>query len=481
MNFDLEKNCLPLPQDAALARAVVDLGRRLNVSFHALPIGNPATFRNGPFADLYSALLDNRGATEITITSPFFDTLACPEAAIARAEEAAARLFGADGTLFVTGGTTVSNQIVIEALTMETHRPILIDKGVHQSIHFALETRGKRVKYVAPKDICENSGRTMLDLEELVVLASRAENEGEPFEAVIINGQTYDGIITDINVVIEALAKASPSIRTLFIDEAWGAWTYFHPVLRRTTALFAGRRARRDGSSINVVATHSAHKSLYALRQASYLHYLADADFAERLRVARFRIHTTSPSYAILASLDLARAQMEVCGEALVRRCVVLALIIQEAIINDDSLSGYEINPLDLSSPFDDYAMLDPTKVSVRITHLPLSGAELRERLFIEYGVYISRCTHNSILLNLHIGLDESNVAQLLMALRSIQAAIERQCAIPHSNAFIIPYPPGVPLVVPGEQVDAAMAARLRALQSTGVKLLTIPANLQKV
>lgn len=455
MNTDIERTRIALPQDASLARSVLALGRRLNVSFHALPIGNPATFAEGPFADLYRSLLNNRGATEITITSPFLDTLASPEAAIARAEEAAARLFGADGTLFVTGGTTVSNQIVIDALSMDSRRPVLVDKGVHQSIHFALESRGKRVHYIDPKELCEHAGRTTIDLEGLVEAARSAEDVGDPFEAVIINGQTYEGVITDINVVLDALGRASPSIRTLFVDEAWGAWTYFHPTLRRTTALSAGRNARSRGSSINVVATHSAHKSLHALRQASYLHYLGDEEFAERLRVSRYRIHTTSPSYAILASLDLARAQMEVCGETMVKRCVQLATKLRDAIASDDALNGYALNTWDIESPLDNHVIPDPTKVSIRIANLPLSGAEVRERLFVEHGVYVSRCTNSSILLNLHIGLNDENVMQLLTALRSIQATAERQCGITHSDAFIIPYPPGVPLVVPGEPIDA--------------------------
>ena len=101
--------------------------------------------------------------TEMTVTGREFDSFFFSERMIKEAEELAAKLFGADGTLFVTIGTTASNHIAILAL-MEGKGPVLIDRCCHQSIHFMFNTLGATVDYLPPAVSCSYSGKSYWDI-----------------------------------------------------------------------------------------------------------------------------------------------------------------------------------------------------------------------------------------------------------------------------------------------------------------------------
>lgn len=464
-----------------LVDALAACAKLTNVSFHALPIGRERLLEHSKFAKKYQIIFENRLTHEVTITSPFFDTFIAPDSFISQAEALCAQAFDADDTLFVTGGSTLANQIVIDALVEGRSTRVLVDKGCHQSIHFSLDARGAETDYVNQIEYCRHSERSALDLETLVGRLRQAEMRNRPYDLVILNGQSYDGTIQDITAVTAALIEASPSLHTIYIDEAWGAWCTFHPVTRRHTTMAAARTLSTD-CGITFVATHSAHKSLNALRQASYIHVTGSAAVAERLRMARYRLHTTSPSYAILASLDLARAQMVEEGEAMIGQCIALAQTLCGAIRTDPELHAFGLNPHAAPAALQHYVHIDPTKVSLRILGLSLTAAQLRERLFQDHGIYVSRCTSDSVLLNVHIGVTGGDIELLLAALRNIQKASLADSAAPaRSKAFIISYPPGVPLVVPGETINREKQRELEMKRSTGVKLITVEGKLENM
>jgi len=462
------------PQAAApLADALLDLPRTTRASFHALPLSCGRSVRDSGFAPKFHALFGHGLGIEATVGAPHFDAFFFPQGVLAAAEKLAAEAFGAQDTLFVTAGTTLSNQIAIEMLTRPGSR-VLLDKGSHQSMHFALATRQARIDYAEPQVLCTKSERSALNLDDLVTRAAAAEKEGDPYTLLVLNGQSYDGIIYDVLAILKAVLDASPSLAGILVDEAWGAWTNFHPDLRGSTALHAARTLQHD-RLLNVVVTHSAHKSMSALRQASYIHCVGEDDLGPMLRTARYRLHTTSPSYPILGSLDLARAQMATDGRHLTERCVRLSRLVADTIRTDPALSGFAVNDTPLHLTVAAYARIDPTKLSLDVSRLPASPLHVRDLLYREHRLYVNRYTTTSLLLNFHIGVDDDDAKALLEALRFVQAMVLAQAGQTRiSTSFLIPYPPGVPLVVPGQEVTVGTLRHLDMLRSAGVQVFSV-------
>lgn len=460
--------------ETPLADALLAASANTRASFHALPISRRSSIRHSPLAPSFDALFGSGLYSETTITAPPLDTFFFPHRSLARAEELAARAFGATGTLFVTVGTTASNQIALEALVSKPDVKVLADKGTHQSIHFALSDKHAAVDYIEPRVFCEASERAALALSDILDNAAAAERAGAPYDLLVLNGQSYDGVVYDIPAILTALAEASPSLTNVFIDEAWGAWSYFHEATQGRTAL-RGRAADPALARFNIVATHSAHKSLSALRQASLIHYSGDPSLGERLRLARYRHHTTSPNYQILASLDLARAQMELEGRDLVERSFRLARLVADAVASDPGLSAFTVNDGSVPASLAGHVAIDPTKLSLKVSGLTIGAPELRERLYNLHALYVNRCTPTSLLLNFHIGVLEEDALALLDALRTIQQRLSSPPEVRRiSTSFIIPYPPGVPIIVPGEEIGSDTLRRIEAVQSAGARIYTI-------
>ncbi|CAO3424543.1 Orn/Lys/Arg family decarboxylase [Azospirillum doebereinerae] len=460
--------------ETPFADALLATSAAIRASFHALPISRRSSIRTSALAASFDALFGSGLYTETTITAPPLDTFFFPHRSLARAEELAARAFGATGTLFVTVGTTASNQIALEALVTKPDVRVLADKGTHQSIHFALSDKHAAVDYIEPRVFCEDSERAALTLSDILDHAAAAERAGAPYDLLVLNGQSYDGVVYDIPAILTALAEASPSLTNILIDEAWGAWSYFHESTRIRTALHA-RNTTPLHARFNIVATQSAHKSLSALRQASLIHYSGDPALGERLRLARYRHHTTSPNYQILASLDLARAQMELEGRELVERSLRLARLVADTIAADPALSAFTVNDAAVPEALAGHVRIDPTKLSLKVSGLSIGAPELRELLHSQHALYVNRCTRTSLLLNFHIGVLEDDALALLDALRAIQQRLlsppaERRI----STSFIIPYPPGVPIIVPGEEIGKDTLRRIEAVQSAGARIYTI-------
>lgn len=457
---------IPCVDDLFAARS------RLHASFHALPLSMGRSIERSALRPAYDRLLGSALDSDLTIGSPDLDSFFFARNGLARAEALCARAFGARSTLFVTCGTTIANRIVLDALTSEGMR-VLVDKGVHQSIHFGLSDLRARREYLEPRVFCDVSERAAWSLAELRARLEEAEAQDDPFEMLVVNAHTYDGVVYDLARVFDVVAKVAPRMRQVFVDEAWSAATCFDAGLRRGTAMVA---ADAVDVPFAVVSTQSAHKSISALRQASLIHVRGDEDFAEILRVARYRTHTTSPSYLIAASLDLARAQMEMEGSQLTARGRCLADRLVAAITTEPALQSFSaIRDRPEGHEFS-HLLVDPTKVSVDISALGMTGGAIRLQLLREHGLFISRCTERSLLVNIHIGIREEDVDRLAEALAALTAHSPRRrpCMGEISSSYVIPYPPGVPLVVPGEIYGSGIDVKVRAAERAGARIFTI-------
>ena len=230
-------------------------------------------------------------------------------------ERNAARIFGADWTFYVLGGSSTSNQIVGHGVIGKDDI-VLADANCHKSICYALTITGARPVYFKPT----RNGYGMIGLvppQRFTPEYIRGLIEKSPFSAGAISQQptyaavtnsTYDGLCYDVERVVTELAKSVPRIH---FDEAWYAYAKFHPIYR-------GRFAMDVPDSMpdrpTLFAVQSTHKMLAAFSMASMIHIKQ----SERAPIEydqfneSFMMHgTTSPFYPMIASLDVAAAMMD--------------------------------------------------------------------------------------------------------------------------------------------------------------------------
>jgi arginine/lysine/ornithine decarboxylase len=483
----------PSPANTPFADAVLRLRRSADhgeriVSFHALPWSQGRSLvDSGRIGEKYRLIFgDEYLASEVAYSGAALDSFFRPTASLEVAQQLAAEAFGADHTFFVTCGTTVANSVAFDALA-EPGKRVLIDRMSHQSIHVAAGHSRASVSYTPCVDAGHPSSQSLLDVSGLIRMIADAYQADQPFDAVALAAASYDGLLYNLHWILTACVEASPGTAFL-IDEAWAAVNAFHPRLRALTALDAAARIRATGIELNLLVTQSAHKSMSAARQGSYLHAIGDSGLIGRVRSALYGRHTTSPSIPILASLDLARAHAEIYGERLVQRAIELADKVQRTVREDPQLADYRAS----SYAIHDVEQLlhfspDPTKVFIDVSGIGLRGDEVKARLFDDYGIYVARTMPGGFLINLHIGLTEADVDRLLETLRSLarrersrsgnaQQLDDQKLGDP-VNHILIAYPPGVPLAVPGETWTEQLVERLADSRRCGIDVYALPVS----
>jgi arginine/lysine/ornithine decarboxylase len=200
-NTTIQKSCSSAIS-TPLADALINLTRKANVSFHALPISCGSSIESSELRGKYTELFGEAMlGTEMTVTGKHFDSFFFADSAINEAERLAAQLYGADGTLFVTSGTTVANQIALHAL-VDKNFHVLLDKSSHQSMHFTLQALCARVDYIIAVNNCEDSGRNHWSIDELLQQTLGAQEAGDPHDVIVLNAQSYDGVVYNIPGII---------------------------------------------------------------------------------------------------------------------------------------------------------------------------------------------------------------------------------------------------------------------------------------
>ncbi len=475
------------PPVTPLADAVARLRQESVASFHALPWSGGKALRDSASRQQYVDLFgDDFWNADVSYSGPVLDSFFRPVGPLDHAQHEAAEAFGATYTFFITAGTTLANQVALDAVA-GPHSRVLVDPTGHQSVHFASAWSAATIDYGRDTGQQVPAAPPVADLAEMVDQVARAERAGRPYHVVVLSASSYDGVLYDLVEVFDACLAASPGL-TFVVDEAWTAVHAFHPRLRGRTALAAAQTvARRRGTPPPVLVTHSAHKSMTAARQGSYLHVLGSADLVEAVRQAIFRRHTTSPSMPILVSLDLARAHAQQDGHRLLDRALRLARRFRDTLERDPRLAGFGIRPVLPARPdLAGYLSQDPLRVVVNASGSGLTGGELRTILFRDYRVYISRAFDEGFLLNFHIGVDDPEVDRLLDALRSIAARRATRGRMAHVEVrrpgepvqeIVIAYPPGVPVAYPGDTWTGDLRRSVEAHQRAGAELFAAPAR----
>ena len=252
-------------------------------------------------------------------------------------ERNAARIFGADWTFYVLGGSSTSNQIIGHGVIAQDDI-VLADANCHKSICHSLTVTGARPVYFKPT----RNGYGMIGLvplkrfspknvQKLIAKSpfSKGARSQEPTYAVVTNS-TYDGLCYNVDQVVEQLAKSVPRVH---FDEAWYAYAKFHPI-------YAGRYAMGVPDDMpdrpSIFSVQSTHKMLAAFSMGSMIHIKlsdrAPLDF-DQFNEAFMMHGTTSPFYPLIASLDVAAAMMdEPAGPTLMDETIGDAISFRQAM-----------------------------------------------------------------------------------------------------------------------------------------------------
>ncbi|WP_333842898.1 aminotransferase class I/II-fold pyridoxal phosphate-dependent enzyme [Pelomicrobium sp.] len=435
------------------------------------------SLRGSPWVnDFYEFMGEHIFDADLSVSVPMLDSLMEPTGVIRDAQEMAAKAFGARRTFFATNGTSTANKVIFQTLLAPGEK-LLLDRNCHKSVHHGVVLSGAHPIYM---DSSVNKKYGVYGpVPKKTIL--KAIEEHPDAQAMILTSCTYDGLRYDLAPIVEAAHAHNIKV---IIDEAWYGHARFHPSLR-PTALEAGAD----------YATQSTHKVLSAFSQASMIH-VNDPDFNEHLFRENFNMHTsTSPQYAMIASLDVARKQAVMEGYKLLKRTLELAAELREQINSTGVFRVLELDDLLPEEVKNDNVRLDPTKVTVDISRCGLTVEELQRELFDRYNIQVEKSTFNTLTLLLTIGTTRSKCSRLYDALMRIARegrSPQRLYQTPDIPRFtqlkylprdafycggeiaplldekdrvngglagrvscdqIVPYPPGIPVLVPGQVI----------------------------
>ena len=402
-----------------------------------------------------------------------------------RAEQLAAEAYGAERTWFLTNGATQGNHALCIALA-PPGAPVILQRNSHASLIDGLILSGGRPSWVAPEYDAELGmahGVTPAALEQ--ALAGNPEAK-----VAFVVSPTYYGMAADIGACAEVAHAAGAA---LIVDNAWGSHFGFHDALPRSPLAL--------GADAMIASTH---KIVGSLTQSAML-LVAHGDRVDTDAVARAvrLVRSTSPSSLLIASLDAARRQLAVHGEALLDRTIDAAAQARAAIA---AVPGCATLGADLVGQ-PGVAGWDPLRIVVDVRRTGCTGYEVAAALRSDYDIFVELATHATLVLV--VGLAQP-VAQLermahdfaetvrriarpaeAVAIARPPGALEHETVMAPRDAFlgrseaiavdqalgrisceaVAGYPPGVPALLPGERITAEVVGYLRELTAAGARL----------
>ena len=446
------------------------------------------SLRGSPWVnDFYEFMGEHVFDADLSVSVPMLDSLMEPRGVIAEAQAMAAKAFGARRTFFATNGTSTANKVIFQTLLAPGEK-LLLDRNCHKSVHHGVVLSGAHPVYL---DSALNRKYGLYGPVPKKILLKEIEKHPDA-QALILTSCTYDGLRYDLKPIVEAAHERGIKV---IIDEAWYGFARFHPDFRPT--------ALESGADY---ATQSTHKVLSAFSQASMIH-VNDPDFREHLFRENFNMHTsTSPQYGLIASLDVARKQAVMEGYKLLSRTLELAAEVRKLVNSTRVFRVLELDDLLPEETRHDGIRLDPTKVTIDISGCGYTVEDLQKELFERYNIQTEKSTFNTLTLLLTIGTTRSKVSRLYDALMRIareNRAPRRLVQTPEIPAFtklrflprdayycggelvpvfderervnrrlagrvcadqIVPYPPGIPVLVPGQLVTREIVEYLGVL-----------------
>lgn len=319
-------------------KALMDYTLHASYSWHTPGHGGGVAYRKSAVGQLfYHFFGENTLRSDISVSVGELGSLLDHTGPIAAGERNAARIFGADETLFVVGGTSTANKIVWHG-TVSRGDLVLCDRNCHKSILHSLVMTGATPIYLVPSrnglGIIGPISREQFTPESMgkkIAASPFAQETSGKVRLMVMTNSTYDGLCYNVDAIKQTVGDA---VEVLHFDEAWYAYANFHEFYDGFHGISSTQPARSPHAI--TFATQSTHKLLAALSQASMIH--VQHGESKQLDMARFNeafmMHTsTSPQYGIIASCDVAAAMMEQpAGRALVQETIDEALAFRRAM-----------------------------------------------------------------------------------------------------------------------------------------------------
>ena len=409
------------------------------------------------------------------------DSLHHPKGAIKEAQILAADAYGADATFFSVHGTSGAIQAMVMSVVSDGDK-IIIPRNVHKSITTGIILAGAIPVYMTPefdKNLGVAHGVTKATVEE-------ALKNNPDAKAVLIINPTYYGVATEIKAIANLVHSYNIP---LIVDEAHGPHLAFSEKLP-ISALEAGAD----------ICAQSTHKIIGAMTQVSLLHVKSKLVDTNKVKQMLSLLQTTSPSYILMASLDTSRRQIALHGKELLKNTIELYTYAREEINKIPGFYSFGNEILGKPGVF----ALDPTKLTISCRELGITGDELEQILSTKYHIQMELSDFYNVLAVGSFGDTKENIDLLISALKKIseefygkKTPLQDFLDIPDipeskltprqafyglktpikledstgkvSGEFLMAYPPGIPILCPGEVITKEIIDYVNQLKTNGL------------
>ncbi len=412
---------------------------------------------------------------EIDITEiDGFDDLHHADGIIQEAQERAARLYRADETHFLVNGSTVGILSAIMGVADKGDQ-ILVARNCHKSVYHAIYLNELEPVYVYPK-YDDNTGLNgEVKADEIAVLLEKNPD----VKVVMIVSPTYDGVVSDVKKIAETVHAHGVS---LIVDEAHGAHFGFHP--------YFPENANVNGADIVI---HSVHKTLPSLTQTALIHMNGAYVNREKVRMYLRMLQSSSPSYVLMASIDECMELLEEKGADIFSKYVDNLQKMREALGKLTHMKLVETECYDCS------------KCVISIKNTNISSRDLEKVLRKKYHLQMEMISGDYVLGMTSVGDTKEGLSRFTKALLEIDRTLcsvekervwkelprTRLCAksseVLHkkrgklcrwaesiggiSLEYAYLYPPGIPIIVPGEEITEDVVAYLSMYEEFGFSI----------
>ncbi|MDY4484305.1 MAG: aminotransferase class I/II-fold pyridoxal phosphate-dependent enzyme [Butyricicoccus porcorum] len=464
-----------LDQNRAPIHEALEQFRRIRV----VPFDVPGHKRGRGNPELTAFLGHQCVGVDVNSMKPL-DNLCHPVSVIREAEQLAADAFGAAQAFLMVGGTTSAVQSMV-LTACKRGDEIILPRNVHRSVINALVLCGAVPVYINP----EVDTRLGISLGMKREQVAKAIAEHPRAVAVLVNNPTYYGICSDLREIVRMVHAAG---MLCLVDEAHGTHFYFgenFPV----SAMAAGAD----------MAAVSMHKSGGSLTQSSFL-LTGPNVHAGYVRQIINLTQTTSGSYLLMSSLDISRRNLALRGRKVFEQVRLLAEYARSEI---NLIGGYDAFGQELVDGDAIYAF-DPTKLSIHTRDIGLAGIEVYDILRDDYDIQIEFGDIGNILAYLSIGDRVQEVERLVSALAEIRRRFQRDpsgmlsqeyidpevVATPQEafyaekvslplretegricSEFVMCYPPGIPILAPGEKITREILNYIEYAKAKGCSM----------
>jgi arginine/lysine/ornithine decarboxylase len=494
-------------KSAPFYETLVKYANKAKDSWHTPGHASGNSAKNSPFVkDFYDFFGENLFTSDVSVSVPELDSLLHPEGVIKESQEHAARAFNARYTFFSTNGTSTSNKVLIQTL-LKPGDAILLDRNCHKSVHYGVIIAGAEPIYLMPSVNNKYGIFGPIPKKRIIESMDEALENNKNLKAIILTNCTYDGLIYDIEDIVKEAHKRNIKV---IVDEAWFGYANFHREFY-PSAMAAGAD----------YATQSTHKTMSAFSQASMIH-VNDPDFEDiqDFFMENFNMHaSTSPQYPMIASLDVATKQMVMEGYSLLSKVLELSELLKRSINSLKKFRVLEQEDMISHELKNDNVRLDKTKLTIDISKSGYTSKEIEHILLSKHNIQIEKSTFNTITILLTIGATYSRVNRLFLALENIEKhtgnrersgtdkslkdfkltispirfrprfsfyadteELPLQKTVGRiASRMITPYPPGIPLLVPGQIVTEEIVNTLQMYRNYGVEIHGLDNGLIKV